>query len=207
MFLSGQRQRGPVLIHRVSVRSGGPDEDAGGGVPAPGGGRGEVSAANPAVQAQQGDPVLPAVKDPLARAGQPERQPGEGAGVAQRRGRRQGVAVLRLDQPGRAGAAAGVAAPAAMACSARRSVPDRPSPGAGNSSSSRSSAGPRKGSPGWSARAASASADGSGWRRAAQTETAAASVSRLAGIRAGQSVSSSSAVSSPSPRKAGLDRK
>ena len=63
--------------------------------------------ANPAVQAQQRDPVLTAVQDPLARAGQPERQPGERAGVAQRRRRRQGVAVLRLDQPGRAGAQAG----------------------------------------------------------------------------------------------------
>jgi len=60
-----------------------------------------VRAAQPAVQAQQRDPVLTAVKDLLARAGQPERQPGEGAGVAQRRGRRQGVTGLRLDQPGR----------------------------------------------------------------------------------------------------------
>src|ERR1700730_12152716 len=93
-------------LHR-GVRSGGPDEDAGGGVPAPDGGRGEVSAANPAVQAQQGDPVLPAVQDLLARTGQPERQPGEGAGGAPRRGGGQGAGGRRRDQPGRAGTQAG----------------------------------------------------------------------------------------------------
>ena len=66
-----------------------------------------MRAAEPAVQAQQRDPVRTAVQDPLAGAGQPERQPGEGAGIAQRRRLRQGVAGLRLDQPGRAGAQAG----------------------------------------------------------------------------------------------------
>jgi hypothetical protein len=66
-----------------------------------------VRAAQPAIQAQQRHPVLPAVQDPLARSGQPERQRGEGAGVAQRRGRRQRVAGLRLDQARRAGAEAG----------------------------------------------------------------------------------------------------
>jgi len=66
-----------------------------------------VRAAQPAIQAQQRHPVLEAVQDPLARAGQPERQPGEGAGVAQRRGRRQRLAGLRLDQARRAGAEAG----------------------------------------------------------------------------------------------------
>jgi hypothetical protein len=66
-----------------------------------------VRAAEPAVQAEQRDPVLLAVQDPLAGAGQPERQPCERAGVAQRRRRRQRVAVLRLDQPVRAGTQAG----------------------------------------------------------------------------------------------------
>jgi hypothetical protein len=66
-----------------------------------------VRAAQPAIQAQQGHPVLEAVQDPLARPGQPERQPGEGAGIAQRRGRRQRLAGLRLDQARRAGAEAG----------------------------------------------------------------------------------------------------
>jgi len=66
-----------------------------------------MRAAEPAIQAEQRDPVLLAVQDPLASAGQPERQPGERAGVAQRRWRRQRVAVLRLDQPVRAGTQAG----------------------------------------------------------------------------------------------------
>jgi hypothetical protein len=66
-----------------------------------------VRAAQPAVQAQQRDPVFPPVQDPLAGTGQPERQPGERAGVAERRRRRQRVAGLRLDQPVRAGTQAG----------------------------------------------------------------------------------------------------
>jgi hypothetical protein len=66
-----------------------------------------VRTAQPAVQAQQRDPVLPAVQDPLAGPGQAERQPGERAGVAERRRRRQRVAGLRLDQPVRAGPQAG----------------------------------------------------------------------------------------------------
>jgi hypothetical protein len=69
-----------------------------------------VRAAQPAIQAQQRHPVLEAVHDPLARPGQPERQPGEGAGVTQRRWRRQRLAGLRLDQARRADAEAGQSA-------------------------------------------------------------------------------------------------
>ena len=189
-----------------------------------------MRAAHPAVQAEQRDPVGLTVQDPLAGVGQPERQPGEGAGVAQRRGRRERVAGLRLDQPVRAGTQAGERAEEPRVAEERRGFQvlfgqegggrrgrvvgdglQGPPFGAGQAVTwggqlleQPEQCGPRNGSPGWSARAAAASADGSGWRRAAQAETAAASVSWLAGTRAGQSVSSSSAVSSPSPRKAGL---
>lgn len=87
-----------------------------------------------------------------------------------------------------------------MACSARRSIPDKPSSGDGNSSSSRRSAGPRKGSCGTPRLASAASSEGSGRRSASHADAAAASVSSEAVTRDGHRVSSSSAVSSPSPR-------
>ena len=91
---------------------------------------------------------------------------------------------------------------AAIASSARRSVPERPSCAAGSSASRRSSA-PRSSSKVWPARERR-ERDGIGARNAAQASQAAASVSGVARRRLGHSVSSSSGPSSPSPRNDGL---
>ncbi len=98
-------------------------------------------------------------------------------------------------------------APAATAWSARRSVPESPSAGAGSSSSNRRSAGARNGSCAVSRVAHSASVVGSGAWKAAQALVAASSAAGAAGRREGQSVSSSLAVSSPRPANDGLPGK
>ena len=104
-------------------------------------------------------------------------------------------------------AAAGVGAPPATVRSTVRSVAERPSAGAGSSSSRRSSAPPRSGIAGVPCTTQPTSASGSGARKASHTAAAVSSASSLTARRPGQSVSSSSAVSSPSPRNAGFPGK
>src|SRR5690348_7268214 len=87
--------------------SGGRGELPGGGVPAPGGGRGEVGAAEPAVDAQQGDAVGLPGEHLVAGRGEAERLAGERRAVAQRRRGAELLAVLRLYQPGWAAAETG----------------------------------------------------------------------------------------------------
>src|SRR5690348_18244428 len=92
---------------RAADRSGGRGELPGGGVPAPGGGRGEVGAAEPAVDAQQGDAVGLPGEHLVAGRGEAERLAGERRAVAQRRRGAEFLAVLRLYQPGWAAAETG----------------------------------------------------------------------------------------------------
>jgi len=80
------------------------DEPAGHRIPSPYRVGDQVRPAHPAVDAQQRDTVGLACEHVLAAAGQPERQAGENVRIAERRGSREWLARLRLDEAGVAGA-------------------------------------------------------------------------------------------------------
>jgi len=68
-----------------------------------------VGFADPALDAQEPDAVCLLLEHPLARMGQHEGEPGEGVGVAERRGGRELLAVARLGWTARAAAGGGEA--------------------------------------------------------------------------------------------------
>jgi hypothetical protein len=67
-------------------------------IPAPGIVRGQVSASNPPIDAEQVDAVGFTAQHPLSLLGQPKRQPREDLSVAERWGCRKRTALLGLDE-------------------------------------------------------------------------------------------------------------